>query len=197
MQQRIKYIQLVFEAIIPLAGYFLWDWSLYFILLFYFIDIFVSEVIVHLKSSKVTRDHGNRENRKAWIRNGFFSATLLLLCLVIIHFAMVQIAVGIDFKNEFIAFWTYEELGVQQGYLLVPLVAFAGYQQYKMEFLIPAKYRNTMVPAIWSPHIQALIIIMAFAGLCVGIAQLVIFPEIVYVLGIVLLSGAYRYMRIR
>ncbi|MDX2359506.1 MAG: hypothetical protein QNK23_01780 [Crocinitomicaceae bacterium] len=193
MQQKFKYIQLGLEAIIPLSGFFFWDWSLYFILLFYFIDILVGEVIAHLKSGQVAAHHGGSTDKLEWIRKGLISGVVLLIGIAIIHIAMMFIAQGINFQEEIVAFWTYKEMGVQQGFLLVPLVAFAGYQQYKMEFLMPAKYRTTTITAVWKPHTQALLIILAFAGLCAGLVHMVQIPEVVYVLGIVIVSFGYRF----
>ena len=66
MNQRVKYVQLFTEALIPLLGFFMWDWGLYFILLFYFIDITTDEVFSHLKSKKIVAFKMIRKNE--WIK---------------------------------------------------------------------------------------------------------------------------------
>jgi hypothetical protein len=186
-----KYIQLFGDLVIPLGGFFFWDWGLYFILLFYILDILVGEVIMHLKSKKTVEFNGKW--KKSWIISGSRSSILLLLSVVGIHLAMFFVQPGIDFGKELIAFWTYEEMGVQQGYLLTPLLAFAAYQQYKMTFLMPAKFRTTDLTQMWKSHQRAFFIVIAGAGIATGIAQFVLLPEIVSVLVIVGVNTSYQY----
>ena len=60
-----KYIQLVGDAIIPILGFFFWDWNLYFILLFYFLDMLTKEVLLHLKSNKINQYILNRHRNQS------------------------------------------------------------------------------------------------------------------------------------
>ena len=185
-----KLIQLASEGLIPLLGLLLWGWSLYFILLFYFFDLIANEGIMHLKSIKTIRFQGLKT--QDWIKYGSMSLLTLLIAILVIHFSLMFIHPEIDFLNEFLAFWNYEELGIKQGYFLVPLIVFVSIQQYKMEFLIRGTYQKAIVNKIWKTHIQALLVIIAFAGLCLGVSQFVVFPEAVYVLGIIGLSTIYK-----
>jgi len=186
-----KLIQLVLEGLIPLLGFFLWDWSLYFILLFYFIDLAASEFIMHLKSRKTIRYKNHIGEKKRWLKWGIISSVLFLFSLFVIHLAMFFIVPGIQFCTEVYDFINYEEMGIKQGYILIPLVLLLSYQQYKMTFLMPARFRNTDIQSLWKGHIIATIAIIAFAGLSLGIAQFVLFPEIIYVLGIVFFSSLF------
>lgn len=178
------YIQLIGDAAIPLLGFFLWDWSLYFILLFYFIDLLMNEVFMHVKSSKIVACQGKAQ-KPSWISLGGMSLLTLLASITAIHGAMAYIDSGINFQEELISFWSYTEMGIQQGYILVPLIAFAGYQQYKMTFLMRAKYRTAQVKNIWKQHLRALILLLGSAGLALGLSLFLILPELVYVLLIV------------
>ena len=65
-----------------------------------------------------------------------------------------------------------------------------------MEFLMPARYRNAAIKTTWMKHIKALIVILAFACLSLGVSQFLKLPEIVYVLGIVLFSSIYQLKRV-
>ena len=181
MKLNPKYIQLASEALLPLLGFFVWDWSLYFILLFFFIGLFFISFFIIIN-----------ENTKHWIKGGTLSGLALLLTIVIIHFALSFISEGIDFWKEAVAFWNYEDLGIKQGYLLVPLLLFVNFQQYKIEFLMPARYRNASLINSWRKHTIALLIALGFAGLCLGLSQFIVFPEIVYVIGIVVFSAIYK-----
>lgn len=194
MRVKQAYIQLIGDAIIPLAGAFFFDWSLYFILIFYCIDLLASEVILHLKSKKTVEFRGI--NKKGWRQYGVKSGLLLTLALVLIHLGVFFIQSGIDFQNELIEFMAYEEMGIQQGYILVPLIAFSAYQLYRMTFLMPARFRTITLDEIWHPHLISLLIIIGFSGLVIGLSQLIVFPELVYILAIVAISSAYQLWRI-
>ncbi len=192
MRIQVKYIQLAGDAVIPLLGLFLWNWSLYFILLFYFLDILVNEFIVHLKSRRITLFQQQKTAIKRWILYGFLSVAVLTIAFLMIHFAMRLIVPEINFSEELVAFWNYEEMGIKQGYVLVPLVLLVGIQQYRMTFLMVAKYRNLSLSGLWKDHIQALIFIVACTGIVVGISYFFQLSEVIYVLGIVFVSTLYK-----
>lgn len=190
MKLRQEYIQLIGDAVIPLAGAFFFDWSLYFILIFYCIDLFALEVILHLKSKKTIEFRGIP--KKEWSKRGIKSAILLLLTLALIHVAVFFIEPGIDFKQQLYDFIMYEEMGIAQGFILVPLIAFSAYQLYRMKFLMPARFRTISMDEIWRPHVISLLIMIGFSGLAIGLSQFIIFQELVYVLAIVIISSAYQ-----
>jgi len=151
-----------------------------------------NEGIMHLKSKKTQSFQQKAKNKQNWIKKGVISSVLLIFSIVLIHFSMFFIVPEIKFYQEFLAFLNYEEMGIKQGYILIPLVVLLSYQQYKMTFLMRAKFRTTEMTQLWKTHIQAIIAIIAFGGLCLGIAQLILLPELVYVLGIILFSSLYR-----
>lgn len=194
MKIKQAYIQLISDAIIPLAGALFFDWSLYFILIFYCIDLLALEVILHLKSKKTVEFRGI--NKKEWFKRGWKSGVLFLLALLVIHVGVFFIQRGIDFQTELVDFMAYEEMGIQQGYILVPLIAFAAYQLYRMTFLMPARFRTITLDEIWNPHLISLLIIIAFSGIAIGLSQLIVFHELVYILAIVGVSSAYQFWRI-
>ena len=187
-----KMIQLFSEAIIPLLGFFLWDWGLYFILLFYILDLFANELVIHLKSRKTTDYQIEESNRFTWIKNGLISLFLIAVMIVLIHITMRLIHPEIGFMKEAKEFWNYTELGIKQGYVILPLLLFVGYQQYKMQFLAGGKYRKTILKNLWKNHLQSFIVVIGFTGLTLGVTQFIVFPEIVYVLGIVLFTTIYK-----
>lgn len=192
MKLNPKYVQLVGDAIIPLLGFFLWDWSLYFILLFYFFDLLSSEIIIHLKSKKTVDFQGNIKLKPEWIKWGITSFISLCFAIVMIHFAIYFIVPGIDFYQEAINFWSYEEMGIQQGYILLPLIFLVSYQQYKMMFLMTGRFRNNQLIVMWKKHVLPLLLIIAFAGICLGISWFYALSEVYYVLGIIAFSTVYK-----
>ena len=72
-------------------GYFLWDWGLYFIVLFYMIDILVDESIMHLKSYQITKHNYRNNTQKTWLLKGGLSTALLLVAVLLIHIAILFI----------------------------------------------------------------------------------------------------------
>jgi len=53
MRVNTKLIQLAGDALIPILGFFFWDWGLYFIVIFYLLDYIVSEILTHLKAKRI------------------------------------------------------------------------------------------------------------------------------------------------
>jgi len=184
MKLNRKYVLLFSEALIPVLGFFLWDWGLYFILLFYFIDILAQEVIMHLKSKKIIGAQNNA-NSSSWLKSGALSAFVVLAMISLIHVAMFYIDPSIDFMKQIEAFWTYKEMGVQQGYLLLPLVGLMAYVQFRTDFLMVKMEESVVLETIWKKHLKALLTIIGCVGITIGLSQIVVLPEVVYVLCIV------------
>ncbi|TXI85316.1 MAG: hypothetical protein E6Q38_00615 [Crocinitomicaceae bacterium] len=194
MRVNLKYFQLLTDAIIPLLGYFLWHWNLYFIVLFYLLDYLAYEVFSHIKANKVQTTL-KREQSIAWLKLGIVSALLFIVNCVLVQLTMKAIVPTIDFTKELSAFWNYKDMGIEQGYFLLPLIAFAGYQRYKMEFLMTGLVQKISIHQIFTKHIQAQLIAFGFIAFTFGLSFLIVFPEIVYVLGIVLFTGLYQFFR--
>jgi hypothetical protein len=179
MKLNPKFIQAFADAAIPLLGYFLWEWNLYFILLFYILDLVASEIITHLSTRKIREYLGQQSTDIKRPIASFF--LLLVVCLLLHVFAGVAVP-GIDFKKEALAFWLYEDMGIPQGYVFVPLIVFVAIQRYRMEFLMRGKFRTTLLSDFWTQHFRVYFMLIAGVGLLVGIAKLIVLPELVYVL---------------
>ena len=198
MRLNPKYIQLIGDAFIPVLGFFFWDWNLYFILLFYFLDMLTKEVLLHLKSKKIVnfqREQGfeDVENEKrAWFKKSLLSFLLLCSIVFLVQITMPFIQLNFNGTQEIIEFWSYKEMGIEQGFLLVPLVAFMGYSQYKMEFLVPAIYSKSKIETHWNPHLKAMTILLSFSALSFGLVHFYRFPEWLFVVLIVLVSSVYQ-----
>lgn len=186
-----KYIQFVGDAILPIAGFFFWDWSLYFIILFYFIDVFVSEIVSHLKSKRIYEYKGGYI-RKRWIINGLVSGVFLASMIFAVHIGLWLLFPDIHFLQEIVSFWTYTEMGIQQGYVLVPLLAFGAYQEYKMSFLRTEKFKTEQLSDLWRPQMFGYLLAI-LASFVVGIlGSFVYLPEVVIVLATILGVSIFR-----
>lgn len=190
MKLNRKYVLLVSEAVIPILGFFAFDWGLYFILLFYFFDVFAQEVLMHVKSKKIVTEQ-NLTDKKPWFQSGAISIILLAIMITLVHCVMLVIHPSIDFIDQIKLFWTYEEMGVQQGYILFPLVGLMAYMQYKTDFLARRMERVAELDVEWKKHLRGLLTIIGFTGVALGLGQFIVFSEVVYLLGVVVVIGAY------
>ncbi len=192
MRVNVKYLQLITDAIIPLLGYFFWHWNLYFIVLFYLLDYLAYEVFSHVKARKVS---SLKQENSTWLKLGIVSIVLFVLNSALVQITMKSLVPTIDFTKEIIAFWNYKDMGIEQGYFLLPLIVIAGYQRYKMEFLMTGMFQKITIRQIFLKDIQAQLIAFGFIALTFGLSYFIVFPEIVYVLGIVLFTGIYQLLR--
>lgn len=192
MRVNVKYLQLITDAIIPLLGYFFWHWNLYFIVLFYLLDYLAYEVFSHVKARKVS---SLKLDNSTWLKLGIVSVVLFVLNSVLVQITMKSLVPTIDFTKEIMAFWNYKDMGIEQGYFLLPLIVIAGYQRYKMEFLMTGMVQKITIRQIFMKDIQAQLIALGFIALTFGLSYFIVFPEIVYVLGIVLFTGVYQLLR--
>lgn len=116
--KRIEIIGALFgDAALPLLGFLFWDWGFYFIVLFFVFDnvirsIFLNKRVKNLPSMNV--------NRRFALKG--ISITFLELCLL--HLLVFLTLAPIEFFQEIWAFLSYEELGIAQGVLLIPLLVF-------------------------------------------------------------------------
>jgi hypothetical protein len=198
-----KYIQVLGDGIIPLLGFFFWDWNLYFILLFYFIDMFTKEVLLHLKAKKIVEHQletgGSivEHEKKNWLKFGIISFILLIFSIFLIQISMPFIQIDFNAKNEIIRFWSYKEMGIEQGYIFVPLIIFMGYTQFKMEFLAPAVFTRINNSLLWQPHLKSMLIMVAFTALTFGLVHFIKVPEAFFVISIVIFSSLYQILHLK
>lgn len=187
MIRKQKLIQAIGEGVIPLLGFFFFDWGLYFILLFYFIDLISTEVFIHIKANKVVTFKSSNHTRKPWLVLGLLSFVFMISTVLMTHMVMPFIDPNIQFYEELIAFLSYQEAGIPiaQGYILLPLVVFGNYQQYKLFFLMPAKYRVLSINEIFNSRIKALSLALIGAFIALALAYFTEVPEVVYLLTIV------------
>jgi hypothetical protein len=134
-KQTATILQFLGELAIPLLGYFLWDWSLLFILLFYLIEnlfysFFRIETIREIKKLVLKKDQPR--NAKIVIH----SLLLWLFECVLVHVFILVIQPNQSIFNEWIHFFMYEDLGVPQGIVLLPLLYFASRMKMKQDVLL-------------------------------------------------------------
>jgi hypothetical protein len=164
MHPNQRKIQAMGEVIIPLLGYFVFDWDLFFIGIYFVIDLLVTEVFVQLKYAKVIQYQSIQLNGKKWLL--LHGSTTLLAAVIValfIVFSKVYYPM-LDLTASFIDFLAYEEAGIPipQGYILLPLVVLGNFQQYKLLFLKTQRYRMANIELMSKLRQRALLLIVAF-----------------------------------
>lgn len=163
------YLKLIGESIIPILGFFFWEWSLYFILLFYVLDLIVSEVVLHLKTRKI-KSWSEKVNRQKWLKYGVFGFVAFVLLTAAILLGTYYLHPGIDLLKETWAFLSYEDMGIAQGYVLVPLLTFMAYASYQTEFIRQKAYQYQEYEVLWKKHLaeRGLLIVLAVLLTTIG-----------------------------
>lgn len=162
--QRI--IQLIGDISIPLLGYFWWNWNLYFIVLFFLLDIIFNEIFQWVKTKKIVETQKIKIDSKA-----YFSIFLLITVIVCAHLFFLSYQPTIKFKQEIINFLSYKDLGIAQGYLLVPLLVLVNYQKYKLEFLMPQLQHKLNLKVLWKNNITNLLQIGTWFVFLLGLTK--------------------------
>src|ERR1700741_5209084 len=129
---KLKLFQTLSEALLPLLGYFYWNWSFYDLLLFYFLDLLVATTFTFVKIKKVVI-YTKTPSPVFMFTIGLFVCyfTIILLSVDLLP----EIMPGFDFLKDTSRFFMLKDMGIPQGILLLPLVFYAGYLQYKMKFI--------------------------------------------------------------
>ncbi len=181
---RLKVIQAIGEAVIPLLGFFYFEWSLYFILLFYMIDLIATEVFTYLKVNKIIAFQRIGYSLKQRYGKLVINSLMVVVLIVLSHSFIYFQQNGINFWEAFVAFLAYEEPGfpVPQGYLLLPLVIFGNYQQYNSMFVKSNAYRVFSWKKLILSRRRALFISLGGALLGLILVQFLVIPSLVYLL---------------
>ncbi len=188
MKLNAKFIQVAADAAIPLMGFFLWEWNIYFILLFYLLDLFATEIIAHLSARKIKEYQAKKQ---LGLKQALISLALFMVSLFVVHVFVAAAVPGIDFKKEALAFWSYEDMGIAQGYMLIPLILFVAIQRYRMEFLMRGKYRTIQLSLFWKAHFRMYFMLIGGVGIALGLALLLALPDLVYVLAAISSTTLY------
>jgi hypothetical protein len=185
-------IQWIGDLIIPILGFIFWDWSLYFILLFIFLDMSTKEVVMHAKAYYVDKLHPN--GKVNWLKKSVVNTVFFMSFLLLVHVAVLQVFPTLKFTSEWWRFWTYEDLGIQQGYVLLPLLAVSGYMQFKQSFVLPNMAAKLTMSELWSPQIKLNVWRVLAASTWIGVARLIYLDESVWIGFILVVMAVYQWI---
>lgn len=190
--KRAILLQTLIEALIPVLGYFYWKWDASFILLFYLIDWILFWVLSIFKARKRITFSGNEAEKQLALRHLTIAFLCILSTSLAVFHTLPHLHPDFSWTERIYAFLTYSDMGVQQGVVLIPLMAFSGYVTYKQQFLLPQLFRK--YPVNWftrEPVKQGIILSIVF-GMVLAVSVFVRFPDEVLLFGTVLGVIAYR-----
>lgn len=191
-QQQLKFIQAGSDLIIPLLGYFIWNWSLFFIVLFLLLDFVVFTILSFLKDQKVQRF--KTQSYQFPMQQLGITLGLFLITLAVMNQGFIWHSSGFNIAQETLDFLATKEMGIPQGILLLPLIALGSYMQFKTQFLLHRAYERTSTQAIWKIQHQTNILVLAATILLVALVYFLKLPDWVYLLLITLGSMSYRFV---
>lgn len=195
MKQQL-YIQLFSNIVIPVLGFLWWGWGLYFILLFYMLDILSAEIVTYLKSKKIKDFRKNLPTIALPIKvYQIISFLFLVMIIVEMNIGMLLFNSSIDLKKEFVAFLMYKEIGIPQFVILIPLVVMMAYSSYKVDFLIPKHYLHMTEKTMWKNHIKNHFLLLSFCSILTLISVAFHFSEGLVLSIIILVTTIYNYIQ--
>ena len=187
---RLKLIHAIGEAIIPIMGLLFFDWGVYFILLFYFIDLVATEVFVYIKVKKIVQFQRIKFPFNTRYGRLLINTFLMLTVIIVAHIAVYFIVPDIDFIFQINEFLSYEEAGIPipQGYILLPLVILGNYQQYKALFVKNGEFQRSSWKVLIFSRRKALYISLVGGIVAIAIAYFTNLPSFVYVVCIIVVK---------
>jgi len=153
---RNRIVQLMGELLIPFLGYFWWNWSLYFIFLFMFLDLISYHVLYYYKWRKIADFHSYRS-----VQPDFKQLTLHLVTLIVFligiflgYSALLNHLEKTSESAEILRFITYRDMGFAQGYVLIPFIALQAWMSFRVEFLMKGKFATQSISALFREYLQ-------------------------------------------
>lgn len=184
--------QTLVEGLIPILGYFYWEWDASFILLFYLIDWLLFWALSLLKARKRIQFSGLNSEKQLATKQLSIAFLFILSTSLALFYILPNIHAIFSWKERIWAFLTYSELGIPQGLLLIPLMILSGYLAYKQQFLLPQLAKKVGVSYFTKePFKQGMILTIIFA-LVLWVSYFYQFPEEVLIFGTVGGVIAYR-----
>ena len=142
MKQAEKINALLGDVAFPLMGYFFLNWNLYFILLYFILDQVARTIFLpwRLKLTQL--------NQSEKIKIIAQSSILLFSELFLIHFFLKALIPGIHLQKEISNFIHYSDMGIEQGYILLPLLILGEWLRMKQDLktgIVGSKQLNNLL----------------------------------------------------
>ncbi len=184
--------QTVLEAALPLAGYFYWHWDTSFILLFYLLDWILFLAINSVKAKKRFAFSQLAIEKKQAIRTLLLGTAFLIITCFVVLLTMQLLQPTFNFSERVVAFLRYNDMGIEQGYILLPLLLLNGISVYKQQFIRPELYKYLTMGQLINESSKQGLLLLACAGLFLGVALFVQLPEEILLFSTIIGTTGYR-----
>ena len=141
----------ILEGIIPIIGFFYWNWGLNFILFFFFLDWIAKEIVQHLGARRIEKTQG--KSLAIWQKKGLLSSFLLFASICVWTIILLLREPNLSLFDQLKTFFLMKEMGIPQGYVLLPIVAIGVYMNFKMEFVKQSMDKKIIMVQWWKPQI--------------------------------------------
>jgi thiosulfate reductase cytochrome b subunit len=185
-------LQTLLEAALPLAGYFYWHWDTSFILLFYLLDWILFLAINSVKAKKRFAYSGLVTEKKHALRTLLLGSAFLFATCFIVILNMQLLQPTFRFTDRVIAFLMYEDIGIAQGYVLLPLLLLNGISVYKQQFIRPELYKYLTMGQLINESSKQGLLLLACAGLFFGVSLFMQLPEEILLFSTIIGTTGYR-----
>lgn len=172
-----SHIQALGELVIPLLGYFFWEWTLHFVILFFSLDLILGHTFTVLKLRKINLYNPEKNPVQEMRKFAITGTILVLIILFVANVGVFSVETEPDFATSLKNFFFLKEMGIPQGFVLLPLLILINIQFYKITFLNPQRYRTMTVKELGIERRTALFAAVFGSMLAFGIA--VLFPGLV------------------
>ncbi len=195
------FANIVLENIFPILGFFLWNWNLYYIFLFYFLDFFASEFSFGVKLWNIIRKPGHYHGFDPEMRIKFFKflgiqlpifIAVFLVCAWLSTLTADTVMVSLHWKAEIQKFFEKE-------YLFVIAIFFAQFLYVKMTFLVPRRYVSLKEAEFFRRNLIGLGTTLVGIACLFGISLLIPFSEIsmiIMIISVKMLLDIFVYNRL-
>ena len=131
----LPYAPVIGNFILMILAYHFLDWSIYFLFFYYLFDIFFFDFFQWRKNQKINKilNNINPPSRLFNLFKALFFSCIIELSILI--FLLKASYAGLSFYDELLSFWTYTELGVQQGYVLLPILFLGSYLRIRQDLM--------------------------------------------------------------
>lgn len=161
MNRQEKIAAFIGDVLIPILGYFLWNWSIYFICLFILIDQFSREISILIRMRIM------RNRLRLSLRSYILNMLIFVGFLSMVHVFNYILHPDIGFFDEMNAFFWYKDSGIAQGFLLFPLLIFSERLRFKMNM---KQFSDEMHLQSWQKHtVQMLSYFIVFLILSIAL----------------------------
>ncbi|MCB0479369.1 MAG: hypothetical protein KDC84_14465 [Crocinitomicaceae bacterium] len=181
------FANIVLENIFPILGFFLWDWNLYYIFLFYFLDFFASEFSYGVKLWHIIRKPGHFHGFDPQFRTTFWKLFLFQLPVFLVVFFICAwlstltadiVMADLKWQDELQRFF-------QNEYIFVIAIFFAQYMYVRMTFLMPRRYVGLHEGEFFKRNLLGLGTTLIGLACLFGFANIITFNEISMILMII------------